>query len=306
MNVLYSRTYEIIDLDNPPIQAGESHTHWIYFCPNCALKRGRPDRDGKLYYSFEKNVGYCFKCNTVFYPKVDENKLVDHEYNLALNNMINKLNDNNYPSPSEIKYDFQPLNLEAREYLKSRHMFLNILSNYLNLRLWNGTTMGIVTPFYIDNKIAKFQVRFNTEDHKKRYYTSPGEKLLYSPMKLFNDYKLKSEPTITLVEGTYDAIAAMILGYPNPVAVLGSSLSHYQLYLLRKCLVENAYVMMDDAEISYSLFKPLRKSVPSISHLKCVKYKEKDPEEILKRNLKNPDNLNKYLKIVSEIINGKV
>jgi len=297
MTANYSKTYEVINFDrNLPVLAGENSTHFIYYCPNCEYKRDRHDRDGKFYWSKEKSVGYCHKCVTAFFPESNES-VVHQELNNTITATISRLrNEERFIDPPRIQFDFDELTLENLAYLKSRHLFLPILAKYLHCKSWNGSKKGTVFPFFYKNYISGFQARFHTDDKSSRYYTSGGNhKILYSPVHVFTNFNLRPwDGTITLVEGIFDAIAALIMGYPSPLAVFGSSVSAYQILLLRKLLPDNAFIMMDNKDISWAIAKQIKKEVKSISDTQIIHFNGLDPEEHFKIQLEDKDKLSEY------------
>ena len=299
-NENYERSYEIVDLSTLS-QVKENNTHIIYHCPNCLEKRGKEDNQGKFYFHKEKNVGICFLCNTVFNPAQEEGS--DNQLKQSIDKHLSKSGIVLDVVDSPIKpvgFSFEEINIKLTKFLHKRNPFLPQLIEPLGLKAWYGTLDGIVTPFLYRDFIAKYQVRFDTDDKAKRYYTSPGEKVLYSPRHILSNFELKGdEGTITLCEGVYDAIALEILDYPNPLAVLGSSLTNLQIFQLRKMLPDNAFIAMDDWDISSAIQKQLSKGVPSISESRIVTFGDYDPEEYLRSKIKDESFVRECIDIVT-------
>lgn len=294
----YARTYEIIDISLlTPVN--ETHTHLIFCCPICESKRGKPDRDGKFYYSKTKNVGICFKCNTSFFPVIDEKERDTYDLKLAISGFLDRNRAYNQKF-TEVGFKFDDLEVDILKYLKSRNPLLPQIHHLLGLKGWYGSNNGVVTPFIYDGKVCQYQVRFITSEKSKRYYTSPGEKHLYSPNHVFEDFKLKFSNTITLCEGTFDAIALMIMGYPNPIGILGSSLSEFQIACLRMISPETAFIAMDSFDISRAVQRQLR-GLPSLYDTLIKTFDAKDPEEQLLYDIKtDKTKLSTYVNNIKE------
>lgn len=304
------RTYETAELDELEV-SGESSTHWLLMCPTCTKKRGddHPSH-GKLYWSKIKNIGLCYQCNTVFFPSKPDN--VD-ESEWELKNTISRVSSSlnkysEFKDPTPISFDFDVLDLDMRKYLHGRNPFLLSLIKPLGIAGWSGSKKGVVLPFIHKSDICLFQARFLVPRHgdEDPYYTCPGQRIPYSPFHIFSDYKLIDEDTITICEGVFDAIALAIIGYPNPLGVIGGDLTDYQTYLIRKLMPSNAYIIMDDWDHSWIVRNKLRKNILSLSNTHIVTLNAKDPEEYLCQRIKEDqefmksctDNVIEWVKMV--------
>jgi len=275
------RTYEIIDISTLN-QVGKTNTHLIYLCPECKKKLGKPDLKGKLYYSIDKDVGLCFRCNTVFYPEEDENdpnyEMKDLRDNIEKYSKRNGYIDGNF---SEVAMRFSPLETDLLVYLKGRNPLLINIVDILGLGGWYGKDRGVVTPFIYDGKVIKFQVRYTTrEKGNDEYYTMPGPKVLYSPF--HTSTRLFEERTITICEGTYDAIALAIMGYPNPLAILGKAITPVQIYQIKKLVPYNCFIAMDQKKLGWAIHKQLKYELQSVSDYIVFDFDGPDPEEYLR------------------------
>ena len=271
---------EIRKLDN-----GET----IYRCTNCQDKIGKPDTIGKLYYNTEKQVGYCFRCHTVFYPETQDDETTK-EIRIVASAALKKYSEQSLEHLDPIEFSFNPLNDYMLSYLRRRNPFLPGLAKKIGFQAWYGTSSGVVTPFWYKGNIVKFQARFVNRKKGAKYYTSKGQKISYSPQRIFDSFKIK-EPVITICEGVYDAIALAIMGYPNPVAVLGDRISDRQIHDLRRLIPEYAYLALDDWERSKEIRKTI-KAMPSISDTLIVTWgRYKDPEEYLVGEIKKDRDL---------------
>lgn len=299
-----SKTYELFDTELHKV-VNTTAEHDIYLCPFCETKAGKVDKEGKFYWSREKEVGWCFRCMTVGFPETDSE--VDNsqqKLERTIESTTKELNGNNFIHPPPIGFNFEDPTFAHLDYLRSRHVFLPPLAKSLGIKGWSGTNMGVVFPFIYRNYIARFQVRFDTQDKARRYYTSPGEhKILYSPQHVLSDFRLRREDTVTIVEGVFDAIAALVLGYPNPLAILGSSLTEYNAYLIRKLVPDNAFCFMDSKPLNDAVAAILKTSCPSIGRIECINHGDDvDPEEYLKEKIKDPVCFREYAGHVSDIL----
>lgn len=301
-NAKYDRTYEAVSLDSIEV-AGHSATHTIYFCPFCEIKADQIDTDGKLYFSEDKALGVCFRCNTVVFPTDEKFYAPDRLLQRSINKAINSLNHTigHVEDPPKVAMSFGELTRDDIGYLRGRNPLIMSLLPILGLKSWESTRRGIVAPFIYKNYVGMFQVRYQ-DKLKPKYYTMPGFKLMYSPQHLFTNFKLRRESTITICEGVYDAIALWILGYPNPVAVLGSTITEYQALLLRKLMPENVIFAMDEWSISSAMRAEIRTQVPSVVGVRIENFNGLDPEEYLVNEIKDRTKLLEYAKNVAEIV----
>jgi DNA primase len=144
----------------------------------------------------------------------------------------------------------------------------------------------VVFPFYYNDEIVRFQVRFiNPKNSDKRYYTYPGSTIPYSPNRVWKRFS-KSVHSITLCEGVFDAIALLIMGYPNPIAILGNNLTDYHIFLLRRLVPQKIILALDTGDLNYKIKKSLIK-IPSVSESEEVLFNSKDPDEYLKNSSDN-------------------
>lgn len=294
---------EIIDITTVPI-AEKGQEEWRYFCPACPEKRGKPDKEGKLYWNVRKQLGYCFKCGTSFFPENEEGTRLDKdeiEWKNAMDSLLRHYPDTIFEDvvfPTEVAFDFSELTTDLLRALKKRNPFLLSLKDCLGFRAWTGRDTGIVIPFIYRGKICKFQCRFVTrsgaplpKDDKMKYYTSPGPKPLYSPYHIFGDFHtVGQKEELTICEGVFDAIALAIMGFPNPVAILGDKLTPLQMWDIRHLVptTTKIYLCLDDVERSRYTQKLVKKFIPCVEETEIFATWSpfKDPEEWLVGQLK--------------------
>jgi hypothetical protein len=143
---------------------------------------------------------------------------------------------------------------------------------------YSTTRNGIIAPMSWMGEVKSYQIRYFTSEKSMRFHTMDGVKLLYftTTPEMGDD--------ITLCEGIYDAHACHIMGFPNPVALLGKSLTNLQSNQLRNLCPRRLHLCLDDYICNGELAKGLRKKLPTLMDIKFYSWKgEKDPEEYLRR-----------------------
>lgn len=103
----------------------------------------------------------------------------------------------------------------------------------------------------IDGKVVGFTARlFNGEDQAK--YINSRETVLFKKSEiLFNYYNAKKyirdKKEVIIVEGNMDAIKMSASGFKNVVALMGTSLSSYQVKMLEKLKAQITLILDNDA-----------------------------------------------------------
>jgi len=124
-----------------------------------------------------------------------------------------------------------------------------------------------------------------------KYYTSPGPKPLYSPFHIFADFQsVGKKEELTICEGVFDAIALAIMGFPNPVAILGDKLTPLQMWDIRhikNAIITKVYLCLDDVKRSEYTERLVRKFIPCVAETEIFASwtPGKDPEELLRYRL---------------------
>jgi len=281
-------THEIFDPSLKPID--QSGDEVRYFCPVCPDKRGKPDTKGKMYFNVVKMKGYCFLCHTAFVTEdkqrekdeIEWNKLVDAISRGVPNSIFETLE---FPAP--VHFDFPLLTADLIRYLKGRNPFLLPLIDVLGIHAWKGRDTGVVLPFAYKGAVCKYQCRFNKrlKPDAPKYYTSEGPKILYSPMHIFNDFHPILSEEITICEGVFDAIALCIMGFHNPVAVLGDKLTPLQIHDIRYLTppITRITISLDDLGRCREIERIVKKFLPCVetTEILCGWAPFKDPEEWL-------------------------
>lgn len=307
----YDLTHELIVLEDLGSPLAKSGDEWRYHCPNCEDKRGKPDKDGKFYFNVAKQKGYCFKCHTAFYVEAEGIDKEELEWQKITNTILSRFPlaiFEGMEHPKEIHFNFPEMGVENIKYLKKRNPYLPALKDFLCIKGWKGKEKGVVLPFFYKGKICKFQARFIDRKVGAKYFTSPGPKPLYSPMHILNNFMLEpNTDTITICEGTFDSIALWIIGFPNPLAILGDKITPLQIYDIRSLspIVTKAYICLDDWDRSLSVSKVLKKHVPSLQETKIyVKWggPKDDPEDFLRLAIQDENLKKEYSTKVSNFI----
>lgn len=285
-------------LDAELVKSTQNDEERVYKCPLCVEKRklyGKkptPDLLGKLYINVEKEMGLCFRCNTIVIIGYSINNAIE-KLAKTFESMINQIDPYGLPDINIESYKSAVEVPEAMEYLRKRNPFISSsLIKLLDMRWYQKikkftddktgkikiiNRRGILTPikFKINGelRIKSFQIRFLTEDKKFRFYTLDGVKSIYCLSSISEGSK------ITLVEGIFDAIAADLLGYPFPVAILGKSISKFQISQLRELVPSEINLALDTKQCNLSVYKTVRNQIPSCGRIKKIDLKGLDPEE---------------------------
>lgn len=142
----------------------------------------------------------------------------------------------------------------------------------------------MVMPFYYHGELMYYQIRF-TGNSKIRYFFPP----ISAKMPYIIEHG--DNKKFIICEGVYDAIACLLQGPSyTPMAVLGSSISDYQLGFLREYVPEKILVYMDDSEKSKSVASKIR-SVIDYCPIDIIWSDGTDPEEKMVDRMKKGKDL---------------
>lgn len=260
---------------------------YICHCPFC---KNEGHTKHKLYVKSDLTVGHCFVCCRAF-VNIDETVKVDYQVPSFLAQQrpfeVVPLNDPEW-SLDRFKYEFDDYSEPGVQYLINRNPFLKDLWKPLGFKFWDD---NVVMPFWWQGEIIYYQIRF-TKPSKIRYFfpriSSPwgAAKCPYIIPRAGSDNK-----SFIICEGVYDAIACFIQAPSyTPMAVLGSSISDYQLWFLRSYVPERILVYMDDTEKSKAVADKIR-SVIDYCPVRVMPSDGTDPEENLMKRLKTGKNI---------------
>ena len=238
-------------------------------------------------------TGYCFVCGRTF-VHVSDNVEVNYRVPNFLPGICKKFEV--LPMTDKLwtlrryEKEFSPFSLKGVRYLEGRNPYLKELWKPLGFKFFED---HVVMPFYAPTgELIYYQIRFidaNSHDSVRYFFPRTDSK----PPYILHSSEANPEKLI-IVEGIYDAIAAMIASGGKYVVIgcMGSKLSDYQLDFIRNYyLPKKILVWMDETEISRGISKRLG-SVFNYSDIKIIPSEGPDPEEILihrlRRGLKIP------------------
>ena len=158
------------------------------------------------------------------------------------------------------------------------HQYLGELYKVLGFKFWND---NVVIPFYYGQDVFYYQIRF-TGNSKIRYFLPP----ISSKPPYIIPREGEARHRIMLVEGIFDAIAAL-LQCPDytPVAVLGSSISNYQLNFIREYAgyINEVRFWFDETKISNRVMDIVKRTM--YCPLSVIKSYGPDPENVLQKRI---------------------
>lgn len=254
---------------------------YICHCPFCK-KEGHTKH--KLYVKSDLTTGHCFVCTRAF---VNISKDLDLAYRVPEYSFfkgtrkfeITPLSDKTW-TLDKFETEFTDFDKTGIDYLNTRHPFMKELYKILGFKFWDG---NVVMPFMYKDKLIYYQIRFSGKS-KIRYFFPPISAKPPYIIEYGNPEPGKTK--IIIVEGVFDAIACLIQapGY-IPFAVLGSSISDYQLGFLKEYVPSEIVIYMDDTEKSIGLANRVKANV-GYSKVRVIKSDGTDPEENMVKRLR--------------------
>lgn len=232
-------------------------------------------------------TGYCFVCGRTFIHVSDKVE-VNYKVPSFLPGMFGSFEI--LPMTDKLwtlrryEKEFKPFSVKGIKYLESRNPYLKELWKPLGFKFYED---HVVMPFYAPTgELIYYQIRFidATSHDSIRYFFPRTES---KPPYILHTSEADPEKLI-VVEGIYDAIAAMIASAGKYVVIgcMGSKLSDYQLGFIRNYyLPRKILVWMDETEISKGIANRL-KGVFNYSTIKIIPSEGPDPEEILNHKLR--------------------
>lgn len=253
-------------------------------CPVCLDEEDY--KKSKLYIKKDYSVGHCFKCDRVFIHASDDLDLdikstpsfgtKNDDLNRYLNNTIVKLDAPPNWTLEVYNNDFSSEGAEIIRGVcdKRRNPLIEKIYKGLGFKFNNG---NVAIPFIIDNELTYFQIYFPNPLGKLKYFSPP--------IKDKPPYILMRNPKrFILVEGVFDAIACLFL-YKDitPVALIGSTITPYQISILRRYRPTEIKIYMDNLELSNKLLSKIQSVIDYCDYEVIPSYDE-DPEEYLIKN----------------------
>jgi hypothetical protein len=183
-------------------------------------------------------------------------------------------------SLDKYKYEFDDYSERGVQYLVGRHGFMKDLYKALDFKFWED---NVVMPFKYKGEIFYYQIRF-TGNSPIRYFFPP---ISAKPPYVIDHNVQPTGNKIIISEGVFDAIADLIM-FPDyiPFAVLGSSISDYQMEFLREYVPSEILIYMDETKISKRIADRVKCTV-DYCPIHIIPSDGEDPEENLKKRIVN-------------------
>lgn len=256
----------------------KNNKEYIIHCPFCK-------EDGhtkhKLYVTSDFKTGHCFVCSRVFIGETNE---IDTSFDIPDFGLVNNTEEFKVVPLSDPTWTlsnyynkFDDFSDIGYKYLIGRHGFMKDLYKTLGFKFWND---NVVMPFFYKGKIFYYQIRFTGNSGDIRYFFPPISK---KPPYIIEHGDNKK---FIICEGVFDAIALLIQAPEyTPMAVLGSTISDYQLEFLREYVPQEVIVYMDETSISKKIEKRIKTKI-DYCPISIIPSNGEDPEEKMKRILR--------------------
>lgn len=252
--------------------------HYICHCPFC---REEGHTKHKLYIKTDLTVGHCFVCDRA-YVNVTDNIDINFKtpdfmsqfYNFRGCPDVVKLNDPVW-SLDMYFHEFKDFDEVGVNYLQSRHKYMKDMYKILGFKFMDG---NVVMPFKYHGEIFYYQIRFSGSNNIRYYFPPISAKPPYI-------IEHGDNKNFIICEGVFDAISLLIQA-PNytPCAVLGSSISDYQIEFIREYVPDKILVYMDETKISKRIADRLKSKI-DYCPIKIIESDGEDPEECMKRKM---------------------
>ena len=275
---LLKEFYGVSTMDEVEQFVNASTGEYIIHCPFCK-EEGHTKH--KLYIKSDLTVGHCFVCTRTYVHVTNE---IDTSFKVPELSPFFKSNGLDIVRLSDpvwslekYKFEFDDFDQDGFNYLIGRHKFMAELYKILDFKFMDG---NIVMPFKYKGEIFYYQIRFSGKNTKIRYFFPP---ITAKPPYIIEHGDCKK---LIICEGIFDAIALLIMAPEYvPVAILGSSISDYQLDFIREYVPEEIIVYMDETEISKRVARKIQGTI-DYCPIRLIKSDGQDPEENLKKRLK--------------------
>ena len=280
--------YGVQSIEEAERVAEKHNDEFVCHCPFCK-EEGHTKH--KLYIKDDYSVGHCFVCTRAFVnvtdtvkPEVVMPKNLSNFCSKSSKFILPQLIDPKW-TIDRFNYEFDDFDEDGYNYLLSRHGFFKDLYKILGIKFWDG---NVVIPFLKDGEPFYYQVRFATGTKSNIRYYLPKISPYKPPYIIERNESDSSRHKILIVEGIFDAIAALIQCPEfTPVAVLGSSISDEQINFIRNYAgyIDEIKIWMDETKISTRIANKIKKVI-DYCPISIIKSYGPDPEEILKDRLK--------------------
>ena len=256
---------------------------YIVHCPFC---KHEGHTKHKLYIKDDLTKGNCFVCGRAW-VNVDDTLNLEFEVPDTLCNFgmgpqplnLIKLEDPEW-SLEKYKFECDVFDQKGYDYLIDRHPYMADLYKALGFKFLDG---NIVMPFFYNGEVFYYQIRFSNKNNKIRYFFPPMPNGGKPPYIIDHG---KGLTKAILCEGIFDAISLLIQA-PDyiPIALMGSSLSDYQMQFLRERTWSAIKIYMDETSISLKIANRL-KSCIDYCPISIIKSDGEDPEECMIRKMR--------------------
>ena len=264
-------------------QFANSNDEYICHCPFC---KAEGHTKHKLYINKDLSVGgHCFVCTRSFIHISDQvdvsfRPLENFNFNFQNKFELIKLSDPVW-SLDKFGTEFDDFSQVGYNYLVNRHGFMKELYKLLDFKFWND---NVVIPFKYHGEIFYYQIRFTGTNNIKYFHPRIEAKPCY----IIEHGDEETHKKFVIVEGVFDAIAALIqCPEYTPCAVLGSSISDYQISMIRDYAgcVKEIKIWMDETKISKGIQDKIKQTI-DYAPVSIIKSYGPDPEEIMIEKIK--------------------
>ena len=271
MEDLLMDIYGVGTMDQVRTFLNESTGEYICHCPFC---KAEGHTKHKLYIKEDLSEGHCFVCTRAF---ININDNVDVSFKVPeFGNFFGWKGFNLVPltdptwSLDKYKYEFDDYSEKGVQYLIGRHGFMKDLYKILKFKFWKD---NVVMPFFYKGELFYYQIRFTGNSGGIRYFFPPISKKPPYIIEHGDNRKF------IICEGVFDAIALLIQAPEyTPMAVLGSSISDYQLEFLREYVPQEIKIYMDETSISKNIMGRIKTKI-DYCPISIIPSTGTDPEE---------------------------
>lgn len=266
-------------------QYKETKTHYMIECPYCKNAYLHDDTyevpytKRKLYMLKNGTTGFCFRCDRAWVNN-------DDSIRIELDTPEEPISMKDFELIKLPNVGLWTLDLydglsdqddKGFEYLCNRNPYLEKLAPMLGIKY---TEHNPVIPFRFKNELIYYQFRLAFGNPSIKYFSPP---ISHKPAYIIEHADCKK---FIVCEGTFDAISLLIQA-PDyvPFAVLGSTITDYQLTMLRTYVPEKILVYMDETSLSTKVADRIRSFI-NYAEVGIIKSDGTDPEENLMRKLR--------------------
>lgn len=273
-----------------------AETTFYEVCPVCRDRHRRGEKGFYLdpHYNKRKlgvmpdlSMAHCNRCDALFIDSTDECKTFIPKFNFNLG-IYEDFNVVKLKGVGTIMDKSSRISDAMREILKLRNPKLD--PDVIGMRTLKGWDRpNILTPFYHQDEIIYYQLRFLDSEEPKYFMPSIKNKPPFIPKGCNGD-------KIMICEGVYDALA-ILSSHPDyvPFAILGSHITPYHINYLRKYMSPSEIaIFMDETSISEEIKEDILRSPLSfyIDEPDIIESDGLDPEECLRVDMGLPSSIN--------------